>query len=190
MEKLERDIERASESEIVLSQFVGAKWIPRILSVLTGISICAMLGSLLDDFDAFYIFMIFTMALFTVICWQMLARVTVIQFNQPMGYLTIKESPWWSICIPAGPSLIKVSTQVPLPKSSPFVEDHSGLMTYPVRTGPDTVEIRQSYINRFQVQLPLDNGKVYTLWTTSDRNTYIEIISRINKAIQDCNQMS
>lgn len=196
MKRLEQDIVRANESEIVLSGFSIIKWIFRFLGLMMGFAAYSGIYIAYDTSDYFseaiggYLSSLCCLAPLAFAIWQFSDRTTVISFNQPKGYLTVKTSRWWSIFIPAGPRFIRVPTLVPLPKSTPFVEDRSGIMTYPVRTGPDSVEIRQSYVNSFQVQLPLEDGKVFPLWTTSDRNTYIEIIKRINEAIQDYNQMS
>lgn len=190
MKRLESDIVRMNESEMVLSDLGVGKWIFRFFAVMMAFVVLMQFGSigdiesLGDGLNWFFLTFCFIIP-FTLAAWQFGDRTTTIEFDQPEGYLTIKESPWWTILIPAGPRLIKVPTQVPLKECKPYVKDLSGIRTIHVPAGPDAIEIRNAHVESYKVQLPLEDSKLLTIWTTGDRNTYIEIVTRINKAVRD-----
>lgn len=188
-----QDIVRATDSEFTLTGDRLLNWICRFLGLMLAVAAVMPAVDAYNESDYFseatggYLLALAGLTA-AVAVWQLFDRRTTIRFNQPPGSLTVERSPWWSILIPGGPRLKRRPTRVPLPKSAPVVRDSSGLVIYGVQTGPDTAEIRQSHINRYDVEIPLAGGRVYHLWTTGDRNTCVEIIRRIDRAIQESRQ--
>ena len=171
------DIIRTTDSGIVLSNVEGTRWVWRILSLFAA-SFLFMADS--DQFGEAFT----SVAPIAIVVWQLGDLKTWIRFNHPAGYLTIRRTPFWSMLIPGGPYFIRMKTQLKLPKTTPFVEQQVRTGIYPVQVGTNLIEIRRSTYTTFQVQLPLEDGMLFEVWSTSWQNTYVEIIRRLNKAIE------
>jgi len=201
MRSLTSEIKRVRDSEIILSKStLGSS----CAALFFGFLIASVIWSpLIYDSDSILLFC-FGAEIFIVV-WQSSWFVTIIRFNQPLGYLEIKESPGWSIFFPFGPKYIKTSQLVPLPKGRfegeiqhvPFSSSKVHWVEY--RLNPNDSSIvpvayhqtnqTTSPHDKYVIQIPLRNGDNITLWNTVDQKTYYEIVKRINKAIQDFQQL-
>lgn len=184
MKAKDKDVVSSTASEIVLRPTNENDLTFRV--VLKGLGLASAALTIFMLFDDMAVFAPLTLVM-AIASWHMFDRTTKIQFNQPMGHLTIETSPWWSCFIPGGPYFIKRQEQVPLPREEALLERQSGTVTYPVRITPDTMEVRETTAEWFNVKLRLAGGKEFLVWRTQDWNSFVEVKNRVNKAIHENN---
>ena len=184
MKAKDKDVVSSTATEIVLRP--TSENDPSMRLVMKGLGLASAALTIWFLFDGMAIFAPVTVVL-AIASWHAFDRTTKIQFNQPMGYLTIEKSPWWSCFIPGGPYFVKRQEQVPLPREEALLERQSGTVTYPVRITPDTMEVRETSAEWFKVKLRLAGGKEFLVWSSRDWNSFVEVRNRVNRAIRENN---
>jgi hypothetical protein len=181
------DVLSATDTEILLKQLNHSfyKFILKGVGILAAVSLFGLLSSgKLVSLCTIPVLVPLALA-----AWHLPDRTTRMIFNQPQGYLTIEESPWWSIFIPGGPYYFKDMEQVRLPNRSLILEELSGAQDHNVQVGPSRRELRRSFFESYYVNIPLEDGSEYLLWATNDRQTFELITKRLNHAIENCRQV-
>jgi hypothetical protein len=155
--------------------------------ILKGIGVLAAVGlfALLSSGDLVSLCAIPVLGPVALAAWHLPDRKTRIIFNQPHGYLTIEESPYWSIFIPTGPYYFKDTEQVRLPNRALVLDELSGEQEYDVHLGPSRHEFRRVFFESYYVNIPLEDGSEYVLWATNDRATFKIITEKLNLAIDE-----
>lgn len=176
------DILSVTDSELILKQLNHSfyKVILKGIGVLAAVSLLGLLSS----GDMVSLCAIPILGPIALAAWHLPDRVTRIIFNQPQGYLTIEDSPYWSIFIPGGPHYFRSTEQVRLPNRALVLQEQTGAQEYDVQLGSGRREFRRSFFESYYVNIPLEDGSEYLLWATNDRETFITITERLNVATE------
>ena len=177
------DILSATDSEILLKQLNHSFY--KVILKIIGILAAVGLFGLLTTGELVSLCAIPVLGLIALAAWHLPDRTTRIMFNQPRGYLTLEESPLWSIFIPRGPYYFKSKEQVRLPNRELILEELSGEQEFDVQLGLSRREYRRSFFESYYVKIPLEDGSEYLLWATNDRDTFVTITERLNHAIEN-----
>ena len=184
MEASGGEIVQSSESELILSKFSGVKWPWKLLSVLAAI---LLVVPLLMEHSSLHLFCgsSLIMAPIAFAFWQYAERTTRIQFNNPVGFLTIDKVLDWGIFIPAGIHFINETIQVPLPSREVLLDVVSGTKKIILNRGPEPGDIQVESADHLQVKVLLEDGDQYIVWSTDDDLIISELVNRINSSIKE-----
>jgi hypothetical protein len=184
MEASGGEIVERSESELVLSKFSGVKWPWKLLSVLAAV---LLVVPLLGEHSSLLLFCGSSLIIAPIVfaLWQYAERTTRIQFNNPVGFLTIDKVLDWGIFLPAGIHFINETIQVPLPSREVILEVVSGTEKKILIRKPEPGDIRVESADHLQVKVLLEDGDHYIVWSTDDDLTIAEVVNRINASIKE-----
>ena len=182
MSELGSDILAVTETEILLKQLNHTFF--KVVLKGIGVLVVLFLFGLLSTGELIWLCAIPLLLPLALAAWNLPDRTTRVIFNEPEGYVTIEESAWWSIIIPAGLNYFKTSEQIRLPNRDLVLEKLSGSHDHFVQLGTGRHEMSRSSVESLYVNIPLEDGSNYLLWVTNDQQTFETITERLNYAIE------